>query len=266
MQLAAMYAFAAAAFRNQRAQIRDKLAILTGRLKLVTLLTMNVGLFGGTFDPIHRGHLALAHAAKEQFDLAKIYFVPASVPPHKQKRTLAPYVHRYAMIVLATAEEKSFVPSVAEAPGPGGTPAAPNYSIDTLRYFRRQLKSADKLFFLIGIDAFQEIAQWHEPEALMRECEFVVASRPGYSLADVADFLPPSMRPTPSVTKPFRKQAARGNLVLSGATVHLLASVHSDISATKIRQTLASGKSLTRYLHPAVAEYIKKLGLYKGAR
>ena len=262
-----MYAFAAAAFGNQRAQIRDKLAILTGRLKLVTLLTMNVGLFGGTFDPIHRGHLALAHAAQEQFDLAKIYFVPANVPPHKQKRTLLPYVHRYAMIVLATAEEKSFVPSLAEAPGSSdASPAAPNYSIDTVRYFRRQLKSADKLFFLIGIDAFRDIAQWHQPEALMRECEFVVASRPGYSLADVADFLPPSMRPTPCVTKPSRKQTARGDLVLSGATVHLLASVHSDISATKVRQTLASGKSLMRYLHPSVAEYIKKLGLYKGAR
>src|ERR1044072_2754246 len=159
MQLTAMYAFAAAAFGNQRAQIRDKLAILTGRLKLVTLLTVNVGLFGGTFDPIHRGHLALAHAAQEQFDLAKIYFVPANVPPHKQNGTLRPYVHRSRMIVLATAEEKSFVPSLAEAPGSSdASPAAPNYSIDTVRYFRRQLKSADKLFFLIGIDAFQEIA------------------------------------------------------------------------------------------------------------
>jgi nicotinate-nucleotide adenylyltransferase len=261
-----MYAFAAAAFRTQRAQIRDKLAILAGRLKLVTLLTMNVGLFGGTFDPIHRGHLALAHAAKEQFDLAKIYFVPANVPPHKQKRTLLPYVHRYSMIVLATAEEKSFVPSLAEAPGTDASPAAPNYSIDTVRYFRRQLKSADKLFFLIGIDAFRDIAQWHQPEALIRECEFVVASRPGYSLADIASFLPPSMRPDPSLRTPSQKQAARGDLVLSGVTVHLLASVHSNVSATKIRQTLASDKSLTKYLHPAVAEYIKKLGLYKGAR
>ena len=78
---------------------------------------MNIGLLGGTFDPIHHGHLALARAAKERFDLGRIHFVPANVPPHKQSRTVTPYFHRYAMVVLATMGEKAFVPSVLEAPG-----------------------------------------------------------------------------------------------------------------------------------------------------
>jgi nicotinic acid mononucleotide adenylyltransferase len=94
----------------------------------------------------------------------------------------------------------------------------------------------------------------------------IVASRPGYSLADVANSLPERMRPAASVIKPFRKQAARGDLVLPRATVHLLENVHSDISATKIRDAVAGSKSLGRYLDPAVAEYIKKMDLYKAHR
>ena len=78
---------------------------------------MNIGLLGGTFDPIHHGHLALARAAKERFELGRIHFVPANVPPHKQSRPVTPYFHRYAMVVLATMGEKAFVPSLLEAPG-----------------------------------------------------------------------------------------------------------------------------------------------------
>src|SRR5512146_1090034 len=110
---------------------------------------MNIGLFGGSFDPIHRGHTALAQAAKEQFALAKIYFVPANVPPHKQKHPLMLYTHRYAMVALATAVANSFVPSLSESPEEGVDEARPNYSIETVRRFKRQLRKADKLFFLI---------------------------------------------------------------------------------------------------------------------
>lgn len=224
---------------------------------------MNIGILGGTFDPIHRGHTALARAASEKFELGKIYFIPANVPPHKQKRPLTPYAHRYAMTVLATAESKKFLPSLAEAPNDENRSSLPNYSIDTVRKFKQQMKESDKLFFLIGIDAFLDIAKWREPEALLRECEFIVASRPGYSLADVANSLPPSLRPAVAVTKPFQKQPARGDLVLNGATVHFLEGVHLDVSATQVREAVAGGKSLGRYLDPAVAEYIKKIGLYK---
>jgi nicotinate-nucleotide adenylyltransferase len=234
---------------------------------------MNIGLFGGTFDPVHRGHLALACAARERCNLSRILFVPASVPPHKQRQPLSAFAHRYAMLALATAQEKNFTPSLLEAPEDfePDSPrrektrvAKPNYTIDTVKRLKQSLKKADLLFLLIGIDAFSEIAKWHQAEALFRECEFVVASRPGYSLADVANALPASLRPRLEVTRPFQKQAATGDLVLSGVTIHLLDEVYQPISSTAIRQAAAAGKPLARFVDPAVADYIKKIGLYKG--
>jgi nicotinate-nucleotide adenylyltransferase len=199
--------------------------------------------------------------------------VPANVPPHKQRQALASYFHRYAMVVLATIGEKAFVASLLEAPGTATVttgksrqsehgPAGANYSVDTVQRLKASLKKIDRLFFLIGIDAFAEIAQWHEPEALFRECEFIVASRPGYSLADVANALPEKLRPAPAVSQPFAKQPAKGDLVLSGATVHLLDSVHQPVSATAIREAVAAKKPLRKFVDAAVEEYIKKQGLY----
>jgi nicotinate-nucleotide adenylyltransferase len=230
---------------------------------------MNIGLFGGTFDPIHRGHMTLARAALERYKLGRIYFVPASVPPHKQQHPLAPFLHRYAMLALATGEDKAFLPSLFEAPEETVPPKAkervakPNYTIDTVRRLKQSFKASDKLFLLIGIDAFADIAKWHQAEALFGECEFVVASRPGYSLADVANALPESLRPKPEVTRPFQKQAASGDLVLRGVTIHLLDKIHQPISATAIREAAAAGKPLGRFVDAAVAEYIRKAGLYK---
>ncbi len=226
---------------------------------------MNIGLFGGTFDPIHRGHLALARAAQERLSLSRIYFVPASVPPHKQSQPLSDYYHRYAMVALATMAEKSFIPSGLEAPATsaGKNPAA-NYSIDTVRRLKATLKKSDQLFFLIGIDAFNDIAKWHQAEALFRECAFIVASRPGFSLADVANALPEKLRPAAAVTKPFARQPAKGDLVLSGATVHLLDGVHQPVSATAIREAVAAKRPLGKFVDPAVADYIKKMNLYAG--
>jgi nicotinate-nucleotide adenylyltransferase len=230
---------------------------------------MNIGLFGGTFDPIHRGHLALARAAMERCKLGRIHFVPASAPPHKQQRPLTPFLHRYAMLALATAEEKAFLPSLLEAPEEAAPapkkdrPAKPNYTIDTVHRLKQSFKASDQLFLLMGIDAFADIAKWHLPESLFRECEFVVASRPGYSLADVANALPESLRPKPEVTRPFQKQAATGDLVLRGATIHLLDKIQQPVSATAIRETAAAGKPLGRFVDAAVAEYIRKTGLYK---
>jgi nicotinate-nucleotide adenylyltransferase len=238
---------------------------------------MNIGLFGGTFDPIHRGHITLAQAALERLQLSRIYFVPANVPPHKQRQPLASYFHRYAMVVLATMNEKAFLPSLLEAPGEVSSTTVvgkkrqadregprPNYTIDTVRRLKQTLKKSDRLFFLIGIDAFNDIATWHQAEALFGECEFIVASRPGYSLADIANSLPEKLRPKSAVTKPFAKQPAKGDLVLAGATVHLLEDVHQNISATAIRDEVAAKRPLTRFVDPTVAEYIKKMGLYKG--
>ncbi len=234
---------------------------------------MNIGLFGGTFDPVHRGHMALARAALEQYKLHRIHFVPANVPPHKQRQPLSPFVHRFAMLALATAEEKSFVPSLLEAPEEGvvqirkdkdkDRDPKPNYTIATVRRLKQSFKASDRLFLLIGADAFADIAKWHQSETLFRECEFVVASRPGYSLADVANALPERLRPRPEVTRPFHKQPATGDLVLPGAMVHLLGDLHQPASATAIRAAAAAGKPLGRFVDAAVGEYIRKMGLYK---
>src|SRR5271170_8121491 len=146
---------------------------------------MNIGFFGGTFDPIHRGHLALARAAQERCGLSRILFVPANIPPHKQRQPLSAFAHRYAMIALATAQEKNFVPSLLEAPEDFQLTSSrkekekpreekPNYTIDTIKRLKQTFKKVDKLFLLIGIDAFDEIAKWHRSEEIFRECELVV--------------------------------------------------------------------------------------------
>lgn len=233
---------------------------------------MNVAIFGGSFDPIHRGHLALARTAANRYSLRQVLFVPANIPPHKQKLPLTPFVHRYAMVALATQDEKRFWPSLLEAfplKRSAGTrtlasaQAQANYTIDTVRRVKETLKKSDRLFLLLGMDAFRDIAKWHEAIALLAECEFVVASRPGYSLRDVAESLPEPVRPAVAVTRPFQKQPATGDLVLPGVTLHLLEGVHKDISATGVRAAAAHGKSLARWLDPRVAEYIRKTGLYR---
>jgi nicotinate-nucleotide adenylyltransferase len=218
---------------------------------------MNLGLLGGTFDPVHRGHLAIARAAMERFNLRLVYFVPAAVPPHKGDRQLTDFHHRYAMLALATREEQRFVPSLVEAHS-----AHPNYSIHTVRRLKSTLKQSDKLYFVIGIDAFLEISSWKEPEPLLSECDFIVASRPGHSLADVGEALPEALRPAPPVLRALRKHAS-GTIALLSTTIHLLPGVKERVSSTQIRA--AAGKSvreLSRYVPEAVASYIQKEHLY----
>jgi nicotinate-nucleotide adenylyltransferase len=242
---------------------------------------MNIGLFGGSFDPIHRGHLALAQAAASRYSLRQVLFVPANVPPHKQLQPLTAFIHRYAMLALATQNERAFVASLLEAPAwatasqfetaktkrsagqAAAVAAQPNYSIDTVRCLKKTLKKSDRLFFLIGVDAFRDIAKWRESRALLAECDFIVASRPGFSLRDVAESLPQDLRPPDAVTRPFHKQPATGDLILPGVTVHLLEGVHHTVSATAIREAAAAGKPLTRWLDAPVADYIKKHDLYR---
>lgn len=233
---------------------------------------MNIGLFGGSFDPIHRGHLALARAAADRYSLRQVLFVPAHSPPHKQKQPLTPFLHRYAMVALATQDEKRFVPSLLEESVPPVPPkgmlnaasggGAANYTIDTVRRLKRD-RHNDKVFLLIGIDAFREIATWHEARALLSECEFIIASRPGYSLCDVAESLPEQLRPPSAVSRPFQKQPVAGDLVLPGVALHFLDGVKQEVSATTVRAAAVNGKPLGRWLHPKVAEYIKKEGLYR---
>jgi nicotinate-nucleotide adenylyltransferase len=223
---------------------------------------MNVALFGGTFDPIHRGHLAVARAAMERYALGKVLFVPANIQPLKKHAPVTAYIHRYAMVSLAVAGEKKFVPSLLEAPDPR-EPSHPSYTIDTVRALRRSLRKSDRLFILLGIDAFIQIAKWRESEALLRGCEFIVANRPGFSMAHVARALPDSMRPEAMVTQLFRKQKPSGDLAIGGAMIHLLEEVQDPSSGTKIRITAAKGGNLGKVVGESVAEYIRKVGLYR---
>ena len=226
---------------------------------------MNLALFGGTFDPIHRGHVVVACAAAAKFQLKQVRFVPADIPPHKQKTPITSYYHRYAMVSLALAGQKELVPSLLEAPDldRDGGRRQPNYSIETVRRVKKTLGKSDQLYFLIGMDAFKDIAKWHRPEELLGECDFIIAARPGYSLADVASSLPQKLRPEAAVTKLFRKTKMVGPLVLPGATLHMLPETHENISATQIRSALDRGGALKRLLPDAVAEYIHKERLYR---
>src|SRR5215472_10839413 len=129
---------------------------------------MNIGLFGGTFDPIHRGHVNVARAAAERFELQQVWFVPADISPLKQKLPVTPFAHRYAMVTLALAGEKSFLPSLLEAPVcESDTKRRPSYSIETVQRVKKMIGRRDKLHFLIGMDAFRDIARWYQAEALL---------------------------------------------------------------------------------------------------
>jgi nicotinate-nucleotide adenylyltransferase len=230
---------------------------------------VNICLFGGTFDPIHNGHTAIARAAADKFELKKILFGPSDVPPHKQSKSLTAYWHRYAMVALALrdAADKRFIPCAIELEmnqdkGKHGS----SYSIDTLERLSRSLKKSDRLFFLIGIDAFMDVAKWHRAENVLKFCDFIVASRPGFSLADVALALPASLRPSAHVMKPFAKSAASGEFVHAGVRLHLLDTVNVKVSATDVRKAAASGGALKKYVSLSVADYINKVGIYKRTR
>jgi nicotinate-nucleotide adenylyltransferase len=203
---------------------------------------MNIALFGGTFDPVHRGHLAVAHAvmADPRFQLERVYFVPADWPPHKQQNTVTPYLHRYAMLELALRDEAWFSVSEVEACTPGKS--EPNYSIDTVRRFKQTLGPEDLLYFIVGADSFKSISTWRQPEALLLETRVVVVNRPGVDMAKAMNSVP------------------------EGAHVdhiYFVESVAEDISSTQIRNAAAADKkSLEHLVDPAVAEYIRRHRLY----
>jgi nicotinate-nucleotide adenylyltransferase len=222
---------------------------------------MNIGLFGGTFDPIHRGHLKVARAAADRFRLGQVWFVPADIPPHKQELPITSYFHRYSMVALALADEPDFLASLLEAPNPEAhMERRPSYTIDTIRQVKAGLRNRDRLLFLIGIDAFRDIAKWHKADELLRECDFVVAARPGYSLDKLVQWLPREIRPA---SKELRELGQEEALRRHGMRLHLLPETHEDVSATQIRSALRNGKALKKFVPEAVAEYIRKEELYK---
>ncbi|WP_348267678.1 nicotinate-nucleotide adenylyltransferase [Edaphobacter paludis] len=203
---------------------------------------MRIALFGGTFDPPHLGHLAIARAAAEAFQLDTVLFAPAGRQPLKLDGSPSSFTDRLAMTTLACKQDKRFRASAIDAPRSDGLP---NYTADTLASLRRALPE-DTLFNLVGADSFLDLPRWHEPNRLLELAEWIVVSRPGFSLADFSREDLSSLHLTPH-------QQSR---------VHLLTTVHEDISATVLRQRLQAGESCTDALPSAVSTYIHTHHLY----
>jgi nicotinate-nucleotide adenylyltransferase len=214
----------------------------------------SLAIFGGTFDPIHCGHLAAASASLRRFHLDAVHFVVAGLPPHKRRAPVTPYVHRCAMTALACAGKPGLVASFAEA-GADFSGRATWYSSDLVRAYRERLPCGVHLYFVVGADAFLEISTWHEPQTLLDSCDFIVVSRPGFSLGALRRAIPaPLVAAGP---------APRNAIPLRRSTVHVLSTVQVDISSTGIRRRAARGLSIRGLVPAAVEDYICKQALYR---
>lgn len=194
---------------------------------------MRIGIFGGTFDPVHLGHLIVAEQAREQAGLDQVWFMPAARPPHKLDRPLTLFEHRYEMLRLAVAGHDPFVISDLENRLP-----APNYTVQTLRHLHQE-RPGEQWFLLLGADSLAEFPTWYLPYEIIQLATLLVVGRPGY----------PS---TGTLAKPFPFQTIEVPLM--------------EISSTDIRRRVREGRSI-RYLVPRAVEcYIQQHGLYKTAQ
>jgi nicotinate-nucleotide adenylyltransferase len=243
--------------------------ILFGVLK-----TVNIALFGGTFDPIHAGHVQAACAAARKFRLDRVLFIPAGNPPHKYRDHLTPFPQRYGMVVLACAGDQRLIPSLLEAPTPDGKP---RYSIDTVRKVHRSLRKSDRLFFLIGVDAFLDLPCWKEYRRLLDSVDFLVVSRPGFDANEIRKVVPAAMIRSggaphhpllpSSVRRGLGGGAGRPEVMrLRRSTLNILRGVHMPVASHDIRKAIASGRRVTGLVPPLVEEYILKEGLYRPRR
>ena len=222
-----------------------------------------IALFGGSFDPIHSGHLGVARAADRRFNFDEIHFIPASRPPHKLKQHLAPFPHRFAMVALACTEHPHFVPSLAEA-GEDFSGTQLHYSVDTVRYFRHVYHGdGDRIFFIIGADAFLDIPMWKEYETLLGLCDFIIANRPGIRPEALRLVIPPDLTARPGDRKEMAAAPSPVVAHLRCSTVYLLENVANDASATDIRRRAQRGQSIHGLVSSRVEEYILKQGLYR---
>ena len=199
---------------------------------------MRVALFGGSFDPPHHGHIAIASAASDVFDLDRVLFAPVGRQPLKPEGQAAPFEDRLAMVELACRADLRFTASDVDAPPADG---APNYTVQTLVTLHETMPDV-RLFNLAGADSFLNLRRWHEPERLLELAEWIVVSRPGFPLADLSRL---------GLT-PHQK-----------GRVHLLQTVHEDVAATSLRERLEVGDRCADVLSPAVSEYIQAHGLYR---
>lgn len=211
-----------------------------------------IGVFGGTFDPIHLGHLRSAEEIGENLDLERVLFIPSAEPPHKRRTDLAPAAHRLAMVRLAIAGNPRFRASSLEVRRGGRS-----YSVDTLRQLRRQLGESADLYFFLGLDAFREIESWREYPEVFSLAHLVVTSRPPDDATPSPEAMPVAVR------RQFCYRPRRGWIHPSGHKILFRSVTPLAISASQIRARLSHRRSI-RYLVPqSVERYIARHRLYR---
>jgi nicotinate-nucleotide adenylyltransferase len=200
---------------------------------------MNIGVLGGTFDPIHIGHLLVAEEVRARLELAEVLFVPAGQPWLKLNNAISPAQHRLEMVRLAIAGKTYFKLSTMEIERAG-----PSYTVDTIAQLQTELDAGDELFFILGWDNLNQLPQWYQPQRLVKMCRLVAVPR--------VDF------PTPDLGS---LEAAIPGLSKS---VILLDEPHIDINASEIRERVAQGLSISQLVPEPVERYIKEHKLYVG--
>ncbi|RPJ71010.1 MAG: nicotinate-nucleotide adenylyltransferase [Acidobacteria bacterium] len=210
-----------------------------------------VGILGGTFDPVHEGHLAAAAAAADAVGLDEVLFIASHEPPHRRLPPRASAYHRFAMVSMAVTADARFSASDLELRRTG-----PSFTADTLRRLHAPNLQAWQLFFITGTDAFAEIATWHDYPALLDLANFVVISRPGQTLDKLASRLPDlAQRMQSLATGDWRPQKASTRILLVEAAT-------PDVSSTEIRERLAAGGALTGLVPSSVESHIRRHRLY----
>lgn len=219
--------------------------------------TKRIALYGGTFDPVHDGHLAVARSLVDLLALDGLMFVPAHTAPHKRSAPPTSPWHRHSMLALATQDDARFRVSSVELDAPERP-----YSVETVARLRDELRDS-RLFFVMGADSWAEITTWREWERLLEMCDHVVVTRPGYELS--FEHVPSKIRARVidlrgSEGERTRRAVAEGE----PPKIFLSDAVSEDVSATEVRREVARGASLDGLRVPrAVADYINKYGLYR---
>lgn len=211
------------------------------------------GLFGGTFNPIHLGHLRSAEEIGESFELDQVIFIPASYPPHKEKEQILSAPLRSEMVRLAILDNPRFALSEVELQRPGKS-----YSVQTIGYFRQRFGEDAQLYFILGLDAFLEIKTWKDPAALFSLCHFVIMTRPGFEKNFSPEHLPVELEGD------FCYDSRKGGyLHPSGFFIFPREITGLDISSTRIRENFQKGRSVKYLLPSSVEAFIYKNKLYQ---
>jgi len=220
---------------------------------------MFIGLLGGTFNPIHNGHLHIAQYVYNTIHLDRIIFIPTGDPPHKPSASLAPAHHRLEMVKQAIAPFPYCTVSDHEIQS-----TAVSYSVDTVTHFKKECPEGTELGFIVGLDAFLDFCSWRKVDHLLTLCHFIVCSRPGVAFTQLQalPFLP---RTKPQAFQSLDQQdTTRLDILLpSGKTIYLLSIPPCEISASTIREHLALGSSVSHWLPPTVESYIIQKRLYQ---